>query len=72
MWRLFGEFILHSNSQSFPILAITLKEHGGVRGEARFPPLAVEVPNNIKITTILPLRHLLILHHCLQTSLQIL
>jgi len=39
MWRLFGEFLLHTNFQSLPILAIAgLQEHGGVRGEARFPP----------------------------------
>jgi len=38
MRRLFGGLLFHTNSQSFPILAITLKEHGGVRGEARSPP----------------------------------
>jgi len=49
MWQRRGEFLLHDNSQSLPILAILLismgaagawglQEHGGVRGEARFPP----------------------------------
>ena len=30
-----------------PILAITLKEHGGVRGEARFPPFNKYFCNNV-------------------------
>jgi hypothetical protein len=54
MRRLFGELLLHTNSQIItkfgnpipnaipnPIpnpIPNSLKEHGGVRGEARFPP----------------------------------
>jgi hypothetical protein len=32
MRRLFGGLLFHTNSQSLPILAITLKEHGGGKG----------------------------------------
>ena len=54
MWRRRGEFLFQSpffkgaNPQNFPIIANignSLNEHGGVRGEARFPPA---VPPQVK------------------------
>ena len=44
MWRLFGEYIIQSNFPIIPKISNFLnehgglQEHGGVRGEARFPP----------------------------------
>jgi hypothetical protein len=38
MWRIRGEFLLHTNSQTLSNISNSLNEHGGVRGEARFPP----------------------------------
>jgi len=35
-----GNLLANNNSQSFPKLAIDHYMHGGVRGEARFPPRA--------------------------------
>jgi hypothetical protein len=43
MWQRRGEFLFHTNSQTFPILAIlligiaiTLNKHGGVTNRLRF------------------------------------
>jgi hypothetical protein len=44
MWRRRGEFLLHANSQTLSNIGNFLNEHGGVRGEARFPPLKAFVP----------------------------
>ena len=38
MRRLFGELLLHANFQTLSNIGNFLNEHGGVRGEARFPP----------------------------------
>jgi hypothetical protein len=45
MWRIFGELLLHANSQILSNIGNFLNAHGGVRGEARFPPLKAFVRN---------------------------